>query len=537
MLPRCAPILPASLAGCFLLALTACGGGGGSSNPGTVIGNPGGGGTNTYVPGTFQPSATFEAKCAAPRTGTDPNNGNQPFPDTQGTATSENNWLRSWTNETYLWYSEVTDLDPALYTTPAYFELQKTMAKTASGADKDKFHFPMPTDQWEQLSQSGVQAGYGAQWFLVASQPPREIVIAYIDPTSPAATAGLGRGDSVLTVDGVDAINNGTSAAVNALNAGLFPETVGETHVFGMRHLDGTTFTLNLQSANVTSTPVQNVTAIPAAAGPVGYMLFNDHIATAESGLITAINNLKAQNVTDLVLDIRYNGGGFLDIASELAFMIAGPARTTGQTFDRIAFNDKNPTTDPVTGAALTPTPFHATTQGFSTSTGVALPTLNLNRVYVLSGSGTCSASEAIINGLRGVDVDVILIGGTTCGKPYGFYPTDNCGTTYFSIQFKGVNAKGFGDYTDGFTPQNTVAAGAERIAGCSVKDDFTHALGDPLEARLAAALNYRSSAGTCPAAPTGPVVMSKQQQAPAEFEGYAPKSPWLENRIMRPRH
>jgi len=539
MLPRCASTLPAaSLAGFFLLAFTACGGGGGSSgNPGTVIGNPGGSGTTTYVPGTFQPSATFEAKCAVPRTGRDPNNGNQPFPDSPGTVTSENNWLRSWTNETYLWYSEVTDLNPALYSTADYFDLQKTMATTASGADKDKFHFVLPTDQWEQLSQSGVQAGYGAQWFLIAAAPPREIVVAYVDPGSPAAAAGLARGDSVLTVDGVDAINDGSSAGVDTLNAGLFPEATGDTHALTLRHLNGTIFNLSLQSASVMSTPVQNVTAIPTAAGPVGYMLFNDHIATAESGLITAINNLKAQNVTDLVLDIRYNGGGYLDIASELAYMIAGPARTTGQTFDRIAFNDKNPTTDPVTGAALTPTPFHTTTQGFSTTTGTALPTLDLDRVYVLSGSGTCSASEAIINGLRGVDVEVILIGGTTCGKPYGFYPTDNCGTTYFSIQFGGVNAKGFGEYTDGFTAQNTVAPGAERITGCSVKDDFTHALGDPLEARLAAALNYRSSAGTCPTAPTGPVLMSKQEQAPAAFEGYAPKSPWRENRIMRSRH
>ena len=57
------------------------------------------------------------------------------------------------------------------------------------------------------------------------------------------------------------------------------------------------------------------------------------------------------------------------------------------------------------------------------------------------------------MNGLRGVGVEVIQIGSTTCGKPYGFYPTDNCGTTYFTIQFKGVNDAGFGDYSDGFSP------------------------------------------------------------------------------------
>ena len=124
---------------------------------------------------------------------------------------------------------------------------------------------------------------------------------------------------------------------------------------------------------------------------------------------------------------------------------------------------------------------------------------LNLDRVVVISGSGTCSASEAIINGLRGVGVDVVLIGDTTCGKPYGFYGIDNCSTTYFTVQFKGVNALGFGDYTDGFSPSGAASQG-EEIEGCAVEDDLTRQLGDPLEGRLAAALAYLDT-GSCPEA------------------------------------
>src|SRR5207302_10245882 len=129
-----------------------------------------------------------------------------------------------------------------------------------------------------------------------------------------------------------------------------------------------------------------------------------------------------------------------------------------------------------------------AVTQGFSLAPGQALPSLGLTRVFVLTGPGTCSASESVINSLQGVDVQVIQIGSHTCGKPYGFYPADNCGTTYFSIQFKGVNAKGFGDYPDGFVPNGTGVAG---VTGCQVADDFDHPLGDPAEARLAAAPQY----------------------------------------------
>jgi hypothetical protein len=267
----------------------------------------------------------------------------------------------------------------------------------------------------------------------------------------------------------------------------------------------------------------------------VGYLLFTDHIATAESALIDAVNTLKAAGITDLVLDIRYNGGGFIDIASELAFMIAGSGPTAGKTFERLVFNAKHPSFDPFTGEALVPIPFHATTQGFSGSSGVALPTLNLSRVFVLTGTGTCSASESIINGLRGVGVEVIQVGSTTCGKPYGFVPQDNCGTTYFSIEFKGVNAAGFGDYPDGFSPGNSVGTVGTSVPGCSVGDDFSHALGDPNESRLAAALAYRAGSA-CPA-PTGfapPKLVSVQAAAAQANPLVLVKPPWRENRMLR---
>jgi hypothetical protein len=284
-----------------------------------------------------------------------------------------------------------------------------------------------------------------------------------------------------------------------------------------------------MQSANVTQTPVQNVTTIATPSGPVGYMLFNDHVATAESGLINAVATLRAANITDLVLDVRYNGGGYLDIANELAFMIAGNARTAGRTFEQSVLNAKH--------QSLAPDLFHSSTQGFSVASGQPLPALNLPRVFVLTGAGTCSASESIINGLRGVGVQVIQIGSTTCGKPYGFFPQDNCGTTYFSIEFKGVNAVGFGDYTDGFSPANTVGVAGSLVPGCSVADDFTHGLGDPAEGRLAAALGYRTSS-SCPApsgfAPPSTVSGVHATVVPAA-DGLLSKPPWRENRILRP--
>jgi carboxyl-terminal processing protease len=488
----------------------------------------------SWTPGLFLPSSTFANRCISPRTGTDPTTG-RAYPDVSGSTLTENNFLRSWTNELYLWYREVPDLDPAVYETSAYFDLLKTSATTPSGSLKDRFHFTYATTEWVALSQSGVEAGYGAQWMIIKSAPPRQVVVAFTEPNSPATSpkANLARGAQVLAVDGVDMINANGSASVATLNAGLYPSAAGVSHTFSILDLGATApRTITMVSANVTSTPVQNVKIIETHVGTVGYMLFNDHIATAEQLLLNAFDRLAAGGVDDLVLDIRYNGGGYIDIASEVAYMVAGPAATAGRTFEKTMFNDKHPTTNPFTGGQLTPIPFHSTSQGFSAARGRTLPSLNLARVAVLTSANTCSAAESIINSLRGVGVKVIEIGSTTCGKPYGFYPQDNCGTTYFSIMFQGVNDRGFGDYPDGFSPANAGGAVGVSLPGCSVADDFTHALGDLSEGRLSAALGYLAGKD-CPERAAA-VSVPGVTRAVSATDGRLYRSPWRENRIFR---
>jgi hypothetical protein len=376
-----------------------------------------------------------------------------------------------------------------------------------------------------------VQVGYGAQWAIVSAAPPRQVVVAYTEPGSPAATppASLSRGAEVITVDGADLLYATDARSLQLLNAGLFPSVAGETHELVIRDLGGSELrTVTLTAGPVTSVPVQNVGTVETPTGRVGYFLFNDHLAPAEQGLIDAVGQLQAAGISDLVLDLRYNGGGYLAIASELAYMIAGPAATTGRTFEKLEFNDKHPTTDPVTGDPLLPYPFQPTSLGLSASPGQLLPTLDLPRVFVLTGPDTCSASESIINSLRGIDVGVIQVGSATCGKPYGFYPADNCGTTYFSIEFRGVNAKGFGDYADGFSPLPTPGGDTGSLTpGCLVLDDYTHALGSPQEGRFAAALLYRESQ-TCPA----PLSAATANRL-AAIDGRVHKPIWLQNRVL----
>jgi hypothetical protein len=318
---------------------------------------------------------------------------------------------------------------------------------------------------------------------------------------------------------------------VDTINSAVFAPASGSSHQLGIKDRgSSTSHTVTLTAAAVTFNPTPVVKLLSTGNGNLGYLLFNDHTAAAEQALITAVNTLKASNVQDLVLDLRYNGGGYLAIASELAYMIAGSSRTAGKTFERLSFNSKYPNTDPVTGDPLDPMPFASSTVFANTTS--ALPSLNLGRVYVLTSSGTCSASESIINSLKGIGVDVYQIGGDTCGKPYGFYPRDNCGTTYFSIQFKGVNALGFGDYPDGFSATRASGDPQAKLPGCYAAEDYAHDLGDPAEERLRVAMAYRAS-GNIQCTNVLPLLAPAPASSEPGVPLIKPSELWRSNRIL----
>jgi hypothetical protein len=502
-----------------MLALAACGGGGGGPSGGTTP--PPASTGPTWTQGVYQAASAFKDFCAVVRTGVDAEG--KAFPDKAGTLLHEMFWLRSWTNQTYPWNTEVVDQNPASFSDRlAYFAVLKTTASTPSGKPKDQFHFSMLTSDYLAQVLSAPTASYGAELRIFASTVPRDVRVLYTQDGTPAAellagTPKLSRGARILTADGADVVNGGSQADVNTINAALFPRTAGESHTFLVQYPGGAQRTVTLTSAMVVEAPVTRTRVLSTPTGNVGYIQLNTFSPfSTEKAIVDAMTVIRTPGVTDVVLDLRYNGGGLLAIASQLSYQVAGASRTSGKIFERLQFNAAAGTTNPITGGANSPTPFYNTGLGFTVANGTTLQSLNLPRVFVLSTSSTCSASEAVINGLRGADVEVILIGTTTCGKPYGFYSQDNCGQTYFSIQFKGVNNKGFGDYADGYAAANASSAFPVKIPGCSVNDDLSHELGDPAEAMLAAALQYRATA-TCPT-PAGGIAA-----APALNTGEAP--------------
>jgi C-terminal processing protease CtpA/Prc len=433
-------------------------------------------------------------------------------PTTTGSLTIEKAWLRNYVDDTYLWFSDVPSVNPSNreYSDERNVGLSlDNYFNALTNLPQDRFSFAYPTRLWDELINSGSSLGYGIEWQRPDSlaATPRVIRVAYVHAGSPASGAGVLRGDTLVQVD-----NTSVDAMTEAdLLAALYPSTATPRAFRFSRGGVVQPANATLTPVNVTLTTVQAPQVLSIGGQNVGYLLFNDHLATAQQPLIDAFTTMQNAGVTDLVLDLRYNGGGYLYIASQVAYMIAGPARTGSSLFERLQFNTKRSgdNVDFPFGCVLDPGTGNC-------SSGAALPTLNLGRVFVLSSGDTCSASESIINGLRGIGVDVRLIGNTTCGKPYGFLGQDNCGITYFPIEFKGVNAAGFGDYADGLSPAAT-DNGTDRVRGCVAADDLSRALGDPQEGQLAAALYMRAN-NTCPPGATpsreGPLAAGRVAEA-----------------------
>jgi C-terminal processing protease CtpA/Prc len=489
-------------------------------------------------------SSSFINQCQNPRAGQDPTNNNQPYPDMQGSTLDENNFLRSFSDETYLWYDEIVDRDPAGFNNPIdYFAQLKTFQTLPSGQpkDPDSFHYAVDSLEWFNQTQGGVSFGYGVELAVISGAPPRQAFVAYTEPNSPATNLPIPiqRGAELLAVDGIDFVNDNTSAGLDIILEGLFPTVENVPHTFTIRDFGAANSRqVTMTSTTITNAMVQETQVFDTPTGKVGYMVFNFFRAPAEEELIDAINQLIAEAapdpVDDLILDLRYNGGGFGIIASQLAYMIAGPANTNGRTFDLIQFNDKNPVTNPVTDQPISPDPFLDTTSGFFTLPGgQALPTLNLSRVFVLTGFNTASASELVMNGLRGVDVQVIQVGQPTRGKPYGFYETPNCGTSYFTVQFRSVNDKGWGDYAEGFIP-SAVDDGMANVLGCTgISDDYSKQLGDPGEDRLEVALAYQAGLACITPAASAGNFLSNPLAEPATRDGTINRSLFDSNRIL----
>lgn len=431
------------------LLLSACGGGGGGSPNDLVV-------TSTKL----LPASQLANKCVTP----------DPLKEAKGTVDDEKAWVRSFVDERYLWYKDVPNLDPKNYASAElYFNDLKTPKLNSAGTPLDRYHWS-ETNAQAQAWQTGVYLDYGIEWQTIKSSPPRNWLVLNVEPLSPAGVAGVRRGDQLISVDGVDFV---AGTDTNTINSGLNPGD-STAHTFVLRRA-GTNVTISLSAgASYETTPVRNKQIFNYQGKKIAYLYFDSFIIKSQEPLVEAFQFFADQKVDELVLDMRYNGGGLLYQSAQLAYMVAGD-KSLGKLYTQNIYNDKRQSETDDSKVEFV----HQQIDWAQLTYTSQLPTLNLNRVTMLVSYNTASASEALVNGLRGIDVEVNLIGKNTYGKPYGFVPTSNCGRTYYAVEFRGANAKGFSDFDGGFAPT------------CVASDDLTHALGDPAETMLASAIYY----------------------------------------------
>ncbi|MBA4322924.1 MAG: hypothetical protein C0408_08930, partial [Odoribacter sp.] len=249
---------------------------------------------------------------------------------------------------------------------------------------------------------------------------------------------GVRRGWIIKTLNGQDLAAVIASGDATAYSNLIKPPTAGvsNTFVFQTPRGNDTTATTIKLSFQVNSVMLYDTLSL--SSGLTGHLVFDEFIEPSTEELKTAFAFFKAQNVKDLILDLRYNSGGIINVATDLASYIAGTAKFS-TPFVSYIHNDKKTVED--------------TTTNFKS----ILYPLNLTRLVVITTRSTASASELIINGLK-PHLTVTTIGDTTNGKPTGMYVWQYAYKYIFApITFKLVNSAGQGDFFLGFAPAKYV--------------------------------------------------------------------------------
>ena len=295
-------------------------------------------------------------------------------------------------------------------------------------------------------------------------------VVEHVYPGSPAANAGLKRGDTISKVDNATIPAPTDNAGIqqfytirSKLESGTGSITIeGET--YDKQTQKDIVFRKSLTAADYLPSPVAHYTvlefdeAVAKVINPdgkkIGYLSYLGFEMEYDAELIEAMEYLAAKGITDLILDLRVNGGGSVNTSTMLGSMLLSE-EYVGKTYATLKRNPKN---------KLFPAEY-LNDDCLITKNGLGdefknkdLPNLDLPELWVIASNSTASASEMVIKGLEGLDVPVHIVGKTTNGKNCGMDVMEKTfGSytyTYAPITFMNFNAKGDNDYADGIKPQ-----------------------------------------------------------------------------------
>ena len=389
---------------------------------------------------------------------------------------SQNLYVRDALNDLYYWNQFLPSVNAATYASPeAYLEAVRYRPI-------DNYYSYITTAAANTaLFGESQYIGLGFSTLVTGDT----LRLLQVFPDGPGAEAGMSRGDRITKVNGQSVagmIADGTIGnAFGASDIGVVADIEFQTR-------DGVAKQGRLVKRVVTIPTVSLTRVFDVDGKRVGYVFFRNFVTPSSAALDDAFAALRAAGATELVLDMRYNGGGLVDVAVHLASLIGG-SKTAGQVMMTSSHNSRNIARNKITRFESSPNP------------------INFSSLVVIATRSTASASELVINELRPY-MPVAIIGDTTYGKPVGAYQVSFCDKVLSPISFSLKNVNGEGDYFDGLP------------ATCGAADDPEHDLGDANEGSLAEALTYIRTGACSPGAARASRTL-RAQAPPIRLDGF----------------
>lgn len=392
----------------------------------------------------------------------------------------QNQWVYNNMRDYYLFYDQVPQVNPQAYASP------EDLLRAIRFEERDPFSFLTDSNRSTLQFDEGREFGLGYRWGYDEDDNPR---LTRVVDDSPFGRAGLERGDIIININGIPW--NLYSAEQFQNNVFGSPDAPVTSSWQLQKRDTGEIVTVSITTSEYSINTVlhQQYFINQSYNGKIGYVAFSRFLKTSETELQSAFADFNANNITDLVLDLRYNSGGYISVAQYLASLVAGNSRAN-QTLYNYRFNDKY------------------TSNNFSLELMNNIGELGLSRVIILTRGGTASASEIVIAGLQ-PHMEVVTIGTTTSGKPYIQTGRNRCGRQLNAIEAEGFNTAGVSVF--GGIP-----------AACYAADDRTSNFGidsetGRIEGMLESALDYIVF-GTCDSGPPPAKLASQSARSNTGF-------------------
>jgi carboxyl-terminal processing protease len=401
-----------------------------------------------------------------------------PVVDSSGTVSVSDkikDTVFDYTQDIYLWFEQIpSTFKPRTYSDPNKIMTAIRQYSVEPGFTKpvDRWSFAMKKTEWDDVS-SGIAGDFGID---VVFRVEGDLRVKSVEKESPAGKAGVQRGWRITKLNGS---SNITTTNSNAIVDAIF---YSNSTVFEFQKPDGTSITSTLAATSYQQNPIFLDTVYTAGANKVGYLVFNSFLGDTNqiyNSFQRIFNRFVTENVRDVIVDLRYNGGGYVSMQEKLANYLVKPS-ATGQLMMKEQFN-KN---------------YSQWNESINFS---KLGSLNPARVFFIVSDNTASASELLINNLKPY-VEVKLVGPkATYGKPVGYFPIGVGDWYIFPVSFRSTNKDGQGNYFDGIALDSKSADGVDK--------DW----GNIQEASLANVLSYIASGNFVPLSTTSTLSVSAE--------------------------